>query len=93
MIGLLNTKADKQTSRNYAKILGRLGLVDPLAMGKEIERFGVFWCGAMKNSPPDETKTQAYKGFMHMMYSNQSLSIGILAHFIESFANFDDAPE
>jgi hypothetical protein len=47
----------------------------------------------MRNSPSDEIKAQAYRGFMYMIYKNPNASIDMFPWFIEGFVNYNDAPE
>ena len=86
-------KIEKLIARNFAKVIGRLGMIDPDNISKELGRFGEPWCLAMRNAPNDESKIEAYRGFMHMIYKNPNAMINNFPVFIEGFVIYNESPE
>ena len=54
-------KLQRTLAQNFARCLGRLGLLDPRLLAEKMDLFAKNWCLTMRNCIEDTSKHQAFK--------------------------------
>lgn len=55
------TKLQRNLAQNFARCLGRMGLVEPNLLSKKADIFAKNWCLVMRSCPEDLAKQQAFR--------------------------------
>ncbi len=62
VVQLITTpKLQRTLAQNFARCLGRLGLVNPRLVAGKMDQFTKNWCLTMRNCMEDGSKHQAFK--------------------------------
>tara|TARA_B110000285_G_C14776915_1_gene446669 strand:+ start:145 stop:627 length:483 start_codon:yes stop_codon:yes gene_type:complete len=82
-------KLNKSLAQNVAITLGRLGLINPEAVAKHLDKIAKQWCVSLrflKNN--NDEKYQAYKGLCYTIGRNSLAMMSQLAYFCSAIVHY-----